>query len=33
MSYMKALSRFNKGDKVQLTYIRDGEKGKTEVQF
>lgn len=33
MSYMKALSRYKKGDKVNVTFIRDGEKGITEVQF
>lgn len=33
MSYMKALSRFKKGDKVKVTYMRKGEKGQTEVQF
>ncbi len=33
MSYMKALSRYKKGDKVSLSYMRNGEKGTTEVQF
>lgn len=33
MSYMKALSRYKKGDKVKLFYMRDGKKGETEVQF
>lgn len=33
MSYMKALSRYNKGDKVNVIYMREGKKGETEVQF
>lgn len=33
MSYMKALSRYKKGDKVKLKYTRDGEEGITDIQF
>lgn len=33
MSYMKALSRHKKGDKVNVTYQREGEKKEVKVQF
>lgn len=33
MSYMKALSRYKKGDEVEVEYQREGEKKTVEVKF
>jgi hypothetical protein len=33
MAYMKALSMFQKGDKVKIKYKRDNIELETEIQF
>lgn len=33
MSYMQGLSRYKKGDKVEVGYMRDGKKKVTEIKF
>ena len=33
MGYMKALGMFKKGDKTQMTVLRDGKELKADVKF
>jgi S1-C subfamily serine protease len=32
-AYMKALGKFSKGDKTTVTFLRAGEKQKTDLSF